>query len=181
MLATTLQAAQIDEFDALTNAIVGGDVITSLRHGARRSDAIFDPASLLDQADPHQVAAALGDGRAIMARDSGCSLFIPQLSATPMPAQITISGLEDGARAPIIAIPNAPAWTVELQQAADALTVTVTPDPNSAPIISLFVEIQAPDSPNAQITEVASAIARTRGDWEIWDEAQQQLELEESW
>lgn len=179
-IAHKLERAEIDEFDALTAAMNGG-VIASLRHGAAMSEAMFDPATLLDQPDAAQIAAALGDGRAVMAEDGGCALFITQLSGAPMPARLVIGGLEAGAPDPAISLSNAPEWSVRLRREKDAVQVQMLPAPKAAPLVSLFVEIDAPGSPNAQVLEVSSGIARLRGAWEVWDEAQQQLELEESW
>lgn len=179
--ASALAAAKIDEFDALSKMVGKGGVVTAIRHGAGQSEAMLDPASLLDQADARQIAAALGDGRAIMAKDGGCALFVPQLSGAPMPVAIVCGGLDAGALDPCVSISNAPGWTLETRHAGDAHHIVVRPTPDARPVVSLFLEIEAPDSPNAHVTEIASAITRARGAWEIWDEAQQQLELEESW
>ena len=179
--ANAFAEAGIDEFDALAKAIRAGGVIAALRHGAAHSEVLFDPASFLDQADPRQVASALGDGRAVMAHDGGCALFVPQLSGAPMPVTVTIGGLEAGAPSPTASLSNAPGWTVDAERLGRGLRFTARPGPMAPPLVSLFMEIEAPDSPNAEVTEIASAITRARGAWEIWDEAQQQLELEESW
>ncbi|MBX2855410.1 MAG: hypothetical protein KTR21_10495 [Rhodobacteraceae bacterium] len=179
-LATQLMQAEIDEFDALTG-LMNSAVITSLRHGAGASDVHFDPASLLDQPDTRQITAALGDGQAIMAADGGCALYIPQLSGAPKPVSVLISGLEDGAPNPDVFLSNAPDWSIDLRRNNDGLLISARPAPHTTPLVSLFLEIKGPHSPNAVVREVASGIARSRGAWEIWDEAQQQLELEESW
>ena len=179
--ASALKSARVDEFDEMTSAFGQGGVITTLRHGASLSEAILNPASTLDQPDDQQVAAALGEGRVVMAADGGCALFISQLSGAPMPVSISIANLEDGAPDPMISLPNAPDWTIRTARSSADWWAIASPEQDAAPLISTFVEISAKDSPRAEITEVTAAITRKRGGWEIWDEAQQQLELEESW
>lgn len=179
--ANALMAADVDEFDALTAAIGPGGVIKAIRHGARLSEAVLHPAAMLDQPDDSQIATALADGRAIMAADGGCGLFVPQLSGLPMPVSIRIGGLEADAPDPDISLPNAQDWTVATTRHGESWRAIASPARTSAPLVSVFVEVEAAGSPSAEITEVATAIIRKRGQWEIWDEAQQQLELEESW
>ena len=178
--AAALMAAQVDEFDALTDVMAGG-VIRSLRHGARLSEALLDPASLIDQPDARQIAAAIGEGRAVLSAGGGCTLFAPQLTGAPTPASLVVSGLDPGAPDPAASLPNAPGWTLRSQREGDALRIIARPGADAPPLVSVFIEIDAPDSPDAEVTEVTSGISRMRGAWEIWDEAQQQLELEESW
>ncbi len=179
--ADSLMAAEVDEFDALTAAIGSGGVMKAIRHGAGLSEMVLHPAAALDQPGRRQIAAALADGRAPMAADAGCALYAPQLSGHPMPVSVCIGGLESGAHDPLISLPNAPGWTIACTRDGGNWRAIASPAENKAPLVSVFVEIEAPDSPSAEITEVATAITRKRGQWEIWDEAQQRLELEESW
>lgn len=179
--ANALMAAEVDEFDALTAAIGPGGVIRAIRHGARQSEAVLHPAAMLDQPDDSQIATALAEGRAIMAADGGCALFIPQFSGLPMPVSIRIEGLDLGAPDPDISFPNAPDWTVASTRDGAIWRAVARPAPTSAPLVSVFAEVEAPGGPSGEITEIATTITRKRGHWEIWDEAQQQLELEESW
>lgn len=181
MRANALMAAEVDEFDALTAAIGHSGVIKSIRHGAGLSEAVIHPAAMLDQPSDQQIAIALADGRVMMAADGGCALFIPQLSGIPMPVSICVGGLEAGAPDPEISFPNAQDWTVTITRDDGDWRAIARPAPSAAPLVSVLVEVEAPDSPAAEITEGATAITRKRGSWEIWDEAQQQLELEESW
>ena len=179
--ATALMAAEVDEFDALTAAIGPGGVMKAIRHGAGLSEVVLHPAAMLDQPGKTQIAAALADGRVIMAADAGCALYAPQLSGRPMPISIRVGGLETGAPDPAISLPNAPGWTIDSVREGENWRAIACPAETAAPLVSVFAEIEAPDSPTAEITEVATAITRKRGQWEIWDEAQQRLELEESW
>ena len=179
--ANALMAAKVDEFDALTAAIGPGGVIKSIRHGADLSEVVMNPAAMLDQPSDQQIAVALAENRVIMAADSGCALFVPQLSSRPMPISICIDGLEADAPDPAISLPNAPGWAISAAKDGHCWRAFAKPGPDATPLVSVFCEIEAPDSPSAKITEVATAITRKRGQWEIWDEAQQRLELEESW
>ncbi len=179
--SNALMAAEIDEFDALTARIGSGGVIRSIRHDAGLSEVVLHPAAMLDQPSDHQIAVALADGRVVMAADGGCALFAPQLSGRPMPVSICISGLEPGAPDPAISLPNAPDWSIASVRDGGTWRAIARPVEGAAPLVSVFAEVEAPDSPSAEITEIATAITRKRGQWEIWDEAQQQLELEESW
>lgn len=179
--ANALAMAEIDEFDALTAAIGPGAVIKAIRHGAGLSEAALNPAAMLDQPSNRQIAVALAENRAVMTADGGAALFIPQLSGSPMPVSICIGGLEAGAPDPAITLPNAQDWIVTATREDGNWRAAATPAPNSEPLISVFIEVETQDSLTAEITEIATAITRKRGQWEIWDEAQQQLELEESW
>lgn len=179
--ADMLMSAEVDEFDALTDAIGRGGVIKSIRHGAGLSEAVLHPAAMLDQPSDQQIATALAEGRVVMAADGGCALFIPQLSGSPMPVSICVGGLEASAPDPEISFPNARDWTVATTRDGADWRAVARLVSGTSPLVSIFVEVEAPDSPAAEITEGATAITRTRGKWEIWDEAQQQLELEESW
>lgn len=179
--ANALMAAEVDEFDTLTAAIGHGGVLKAIRHGARLSEVVLHQAATLDQPDDGQIATALADGRAIMAADGGCALFIPQISGFPMPVSVRVGGLEPGSPDPVISFPNAPDWGIFAAREGANWRALASPVLNSAALSSVFVEVEAPDSPAAEITEVSTAIIRKRGQWEIWDEAQQQLELEESW
>lgn len=179
--AKALSAAEVDEFDALTGAIGPGGVIKSIRHGAGLSEAVLHPAAALDQPSREQVAAALADGRVVMAADGGCALYIPQLSGAPMPVSISVGGLQPDAPDPTISFPNAPDWDIKTIRDGDTWRAIAAPQPKAAPVVSVFAEVETPESPAAEVFEVATTITRKRGQWEIWDEAQQQLELEESW
>lgn len=179
--ASALMAAEVDEFDALTAAIGPGGVMKAIRHGPGLSEVVLHPAAMLDQPDRRQIAAALADGRVVMAADGGCALFAPQLSGRPMPVSIRVGGLEGGAPDPAISLPNAPGWSITSAREDGSWRAIARPPETAPPLVSVFAEIEAPDSPSAEITEVATAITRKRGQWEIWDEAQQRLELEESW
>ena len=179
--SNALMAAEVDEFDALTASIGSGGVIKSIRHGAGLSEVVLHPAAMLDQPSEEQIAIALADGRVVMAADGGCALSAPQLSGRPMPVSFRIGGLDAGAPDPAISLPNARDWTIASVREGGAWRAIARPAEDAEPLVSVFAEIKAPDSPSAEITEVATAITRKRGQWEIWDEAQQQLELEESW
>lgn len=179
--SNALMSATVDEFDTLAKAIGRGSVLKELRHGAGLSEAILNPAPTLDQPDSRQVAAALGERRAIMAANGGCALIIAQLSGAPQPVSVTISGLDAGAPDPVISLPNAPDWTIRATRDGVRWRADAIPEPGAASLVSVFAEIEAPESPEAEVTEITTAIIRKRGAWEIWDEAQKQLELEESW
>lgn len=179
--ANALTVAEVDEFDALTAAIGPGGVIAYIRHGAGLSEAVLNPAAILDQPSDDQITVALAEGRAVMAADDRCALFVPQLSGRALPVSIRLGGLEAAAPDPAISFPNARAWAVKTTRDGANWRAVASPAPGAAPLVSVFLEVEAPGSPAAEITEVTTAITRKRGQWEIWDEAQQRLELEESW
>ncbi len=179
--SNVLMSAAVDEFDTLASAIGRGTVLKKLRHCAGLSEVILNPAPTLDQPDARQIAAALGEGRATMAADGACALIIAQLSGTPQSVRVTISGLEAGAPDPVISLSNAPDWTIRATRDGINWRADATPKPGAASLVSVFAEIEAPESFAAEVTEITTAIIRKRGAWEIWDEAQKQLELEESW
>lgn len=177
--ASALAAAEIDEFDTFMH--FAGPAIQRIRHGAGQSEVVFHPVSLLDQPDPPQIAAALGEGRLVMAADRGCTVFAPQFSGAPTPITVTLSGIAAGDADPVAYLPNAQNWRVDTARQDDQWRLRAAPPLGGRSVTSVFVEIEAADSRASEITEIATTVTRSRGGWEIWDEAQSQLELEESW
>lgn len=177
--ARALAAAEIDEFDMFMH--FAGPSIHRIRHGAGQSEVIFHPPSLLDQPDPPQIAAALGEGRLVMAADKGFTVFAPQFSGAPTPITVTLSGITAGDADPVAYLPNAENWRVDTARQGDQWRLRAAPPLGGRPVTSVFVEIEAAESHATEITEIATTVTRSRGGWEIWDEAQSQLELEESW
>ena len=177
--AADLMAARVDEYDALA-AITSG-VIDHLRFGSDQCEAVLNPVALLDQASASQRAAALGEGRLRLASDGGCALAIPQLSAVPGAVSLTVRGLPPHTTNPEITLPNAHDWALSTDRKGDAWRALATPPAGADPLISVFVELNAPGADGAEISEATTSFRRARGGWEIWDEAQSQLELEESW
>ncbi|MEM7270319.1 MAG: hypothetical protein AAF401_13860 [Pseudomonadota bacterium] len=178
-LAADLMAARVDEFDMLAG--YRGGVIDRLRYGSGSSEVVLRPLTLLDQASAGQSAAALGAEKVIIAADGGCALVAPQISAAPGAVSISISGLPAHAPAPQLSLPNTPDWTIRNMRSGGEWSAVATPPESAAPVVSGFLELNAPGAEGAEVSEVAVSITRARGNWEIWDEAQSQLELEESW
>ncbi len=179
--AIALKTSGIDEFDAFSSFIGAGNVIKSLRHGAAHSEVVLYPAAMLDQPDAGQIAAALGEGHVVMAADGGCALIAPQLSGAPQPVSVTIADLEAASPNPLISLPNAPEWTIDAHREGSIWKAVASPNDGATSLVSLFVEIEVAESLTAEVTEVTTAVTRKRGAWEVWDEAQTQLELEKSW
>jgi len=177
--ARSLAAAEIDEFDMFMD--FAGPSIQRIRHSSGQSEVVFHPPSLLDQPDQPQIAAALGEGRFVMAADKGCTVFAPQFSGALTPITVTLSGIAVGDADPVAYLPNAQNWRVDTARQGDQWRLRAAPPLGGRPFTSVFVEIEAADSRAPEITEVATTVTRSRGGWEIWDEAQSQLELEESW
>ena len=167
----------LDEFDALAISAKRG-IFESLNFTAEGADLHLDPLSCLDLPDACQIDAALGEGHVRPDEGGACSLAVPCLGASSAGFRLGLSlpgfdgrlkAVASGA-ADIFAASSGPAdcWAIEGTFIGGAEAA--------------LVDFLAPGcGAGSTVTNVALKIARRRGAWEAWDEADAQLALEESW
>ncbi|MEM7268555.1 MAG: hypothetical protein AAF401_04800 [Pseudomonadota bacterium] len=180
-LASKLARCEIDEFDAFRTA-AGGAVFGDMRFGVALAEVGLKPTAMIDQPEQRQIAHALGEGSAVFGENGSVALAMPQLAAQPASFGGSVSGLGDGAPAPVVKLSGAADWSVALQRSEGSWSFTATPD-GARPATSVFLELRVSEaqSKSAWISDLWTGAVRRRGDWETWDEAAARLELEESW
>ncbi len=178
--AGDLTNRKLDEFDRLRLAVRDADVITEIRYRANYSQCHFHPVRALDQPDAFQLDHALGEGRCVLDRDGVASIALPQFAAKAAPIGITLADVPHACGQPIVQFDEPDAWLVDVAGTALGWQIVATPR-NATPSEATTFELRLPGSPGAEISEVWAGITRRRAAWEDWDEADAQLNLEESW
>lgn len=172
-----IAAAASDEFDVLRRLARRGR-FTALRHRRAAAEVAMIPATALDAPDGRQIDHALGEGVAVFDRDGEAALALPTVGADGGGFRVEVEGLSPEAPSPRIR-GEAPAdWTVETARDGGRWRLVAKTTRRRE---AERVEIAAPGSPDAWIEAVWIGVRRRRGDWEIWDEAEARLNLEESW
>ncbi|MEL7463689.1 MAG: hypothetical protein AAFN79_06460 [Pseudomonadota bacterium] len=160
----------IDEFAAFPIDRRQGTTIVK-RFACNEMEIAVAPCACLSDPSSDQIGSALTNGRAVGDGEGRLRLAAPAFANTGGAFRIEISSIE----APVVK-GGAGCGDVVARSASGGHLVegTIAPGREAG-----LLEIHSA-SP-AEVTAIWVAVTRRKGRWEVWDEADAQLQLEESW
>lgn len=172
-----------DEFDDLSRQIssMGATTgIVKIRYSSGGGEMVIAPPTALDMPDTRQLDAALGERRAVFDIAGSCALVFPHLSNVPAPFGFSVSGLPADAPDPaVLSLPTG--CRVETDRVGAVWRAIVTPDVvGEATAVELALPVEY-SAAGVEVINVWTGMRRSRADWEAWDEAEAQLDMEQSW
>ena len=156
----------VDEYAALERAPDRG-AIRKLRYARDGVEVMLDPLAVLCEPDERQIDMALSLGAAVFDAEGALALAIPALSgdAEHWGAEVVSAVPPVSTPQSLVASSGPGRWLLQGEIGAEREAQT------------LRIEAE----PAAEIAAIWIGTRRRRGRWEIWDEADAQLRLEESW